>query len=554
MKKITKNALRKLSILELEELVKYHDNLYWNLATPEISDTDYDKIVEVLQQKQALNAVANNINTPAAKPSKEVTYSQPMLSLAKCYELTDFTKWWNKVEGTKICTPKLDGIAVNLRYVNGKLESASTRGSGAVGEDISAPFLEGNINNALLVLKLNSNVDIRGELYQPGDKFEQFKGQFSNSRNLVAGVIRSQSTDSKQYGLRFLPYEVVGMDLDTEMDKLVLLETLGFVACPWKQVTTIDEVSALYSGEYSTKEFLSEYPSDGIVIKADSKQVQEAMGCTSHHPKYSIAYKFQDEAVETTLTHITWDTGRTGGVAPVGWFHEVELAGAKINKASLHNPGIMEALGLKYLGSVVKVKRSGSVIPQIIEVVDHGKVPIDIPKFCMDCQTTLTNTTDGLVGKHAPDCKPVLAAKLEHFVSVLDIDSVGNKLLTQLVDKDLVKDVADLFTLQADSLSQLDRMGDKAATKIVNNIQRAKTITAPKLLQSLSIDHIGRSVTGKLTVSKQDLTELVDGVTTVEDMPWADLTPAPKESLELWLCSPDNINLINKLLNTLTVI
>lgn len=491
-----------LSLDALEEAVRYHNRKYWVDADPEISDPDFDRLVETLRERAPDSPVLEAIGPAGADlniddfevTGAKIPHDPPMLSLDKCYDEETLLKWYDKFEGPAVATPKIDGVAASLHYREGRLFLAATRGNGVIGEDMT--------ENARCIVDLPAQIDhvsfeVRGEAYMPVPVFEaKFKDRYASPRNLTAGALKLKDPKkTADYELHFFAYDLLGMDFESEAEKLEYLARLGFET-PNPVPVERDDLQRTFD-EISAHRKRLPFETDGVVFKADRVDEQVRLGHTSHHPRFAIAYKFQGDFGESVLREVHWSVSRTGAINPVGIVDPVSLSGAVVTRASLHNLAIMETLGGEEglrLGSRVMMMRRGGVIPNLERVLEAGDEPVEIPTHCPGCGAETYRANDVLYAHHLDNCRDARIRQLEHFVSVMEIKGFGPKLLEQLYDEGIVTEPADFYTLSVEELTSLERVGRKLAEKLVARIQEQREVPAHVFLRSLGIDELGRHV------------------------------------------------------------
>ncbi len=490
-----------LSVEELEEAVRYHNKKYWIDNDPEISDPDFDQLVETLKDRAPESEALEAIGPAGAdvdvfdEETEKLEHAPPMLSLGKCYDEETLHKWYDKFEGDAVATPKIDGVAAALRYDGqGRLSVAATRGTGQIGEVMTeqARHVE-NIPSRVEA----TDIEVRGEAVMPVAVFqEKFKHEYANPRNLTAGALKQK--DPKQtakYGIRFFAFDLLGPTCGTEEEKLARLEELGFDV-PQFEIVSRDDGQQYYDQIASRRAELR-FETDGVVFKANRIDEQQRMGHTAHHPRYALAYKFQGDAGESILRDVIWSVSRTGAINPVGIVDPVVLSGATVTRVSLHNLAIMEHLGgdrgLTKDAKVLMMRRGG-VIPNLEQVLEHGDEPIEIPEACPDCGAPTRRDNDVLVADHLQDCSSARLGQLRHFVSEMEIKGFGPKLLEQLYEQEIVTSPPDFFTLTVEDMVPLERVGRKLAEKQIRRIDRARTVSADSFLRALGIDELSHHV------------------------------------------------------------
>ncbi|MBN1283349.1 MAG: NAD-dependent DNA ligase LigA [Proteobacteria bacterium] len=513
----------KMSVAGLEAEVRRHNRLYFADHAPEIPDSEFDRLVEVLRSKApdspALTELTSDVTATGAKVSHEI----PMLSLDKCYDEESIIDWASKFEGQAIVSPKIDGVALSIKYGrDGNLVRAATRGDGTEGEDVTANVrMIKSVPKRIgaLAKRGRDGVEVRGEAYMPLSVFARYRGEFSNPRNLAAGAVKQKDPrKTADYGLSFFAYDLLGAGARTEQEKLKWLAAEGFEELERKTVGP-DGMQAAYDHFFSRRNGY-DFETDGVVFKADRVDEQERLGSTAHHPRYAIAYKFQGDSGVTTLREVEWSVSRTGAITPVAIVEPVELSGAMVSRASMHNLGIVRKLAGEGLGIGARVvmMRRGGVIPHLETVEKPGAGGIEIPKACPSCGSPVREEEDFLYCTNAKSCVRAKIAELGHFVKTVGIDGFGEKLLEKLYESGEVTDPADFYGLEAGDLLEFDRMGETLAAKLVRNVQAKRRIPLAVFLQSLGIRELGRhaakmlegfgSLERVLSLTEEDLSEV----------------------------------------------
>ncbi|WP_455287301.1 NAD-dependent DNA ligase LigA [Vibrio parahaemolyticus] len=519
---------------ELKESLHYHAVRYYVEDNPEIPDAEYDRLMRELLEIEAQHPDLVTVDSPSqrvgGKPLSEfsqVTHEVPMLSLDNAFddsELDSFHKRaQDRIGGESIkqycCEPKLDGLAVSLLYENGILVQAATRGDGTTGENITENVR--TINAIPLKLRGDdwpARLEVRGEVFMPKAGFEKLnefarqKGEkvFVNPRNAAAGSLRqldSRITASRP--LSFYAYSVgvvQGADLAaSHYERFLQIKSWGLPMCPeTKRVDSLADVKTYYQHILQRRDALP-YEIDGVVIKIDDIAVQERLGFVARAPRWAIAYKFPAQEEITTLNEVEFQVGRTGAITPVAKLEPVFVGGVTVSNATLHNADEIERLQVK-IGDQVVIRRAGDVIPQVVSVIKERRPEtardIIFPTQCPVCGShveriegeAVTRCTGGLV------CQAQRKQALKHFVSrkALDVDGLGDKVIEQLVDREMVETPADLFKLSAGVLTVLERMGPKSAQNIVNALEKSKLTTLPRFLYSLGIREVGEATAANL--------------------------------------------------------
>lgn len=487
----------KMTVAELEAEVRKHNRLYFELAKPEISDMDFDILVEMLREKAPDSPVLTELVSDVGITGVKVRHEVPMLSLDKCYEEKSILDWADKFEGKATASPKIDGVALSIKYdSDGRLVQAATRGDGIEGEMVTANVLKIKAvprRIGSLAKKGAGGVEVRGEVYMPLSVFKRYKGEFANPRNLAAGAIKQKDPKkTAEYDLSFFAYDLLGTSASTEQEKLKWLAAEGFEELE-RRIVSRDGMQEAYEYFMSRRDEY-DFETDGVVFKADSVGEQDRLGSTAHHPRYAIAYKFQGDSGTTVLKDVEWSVSRSGVITPIAIVEPVELSGAMVGRASLHNLSILRQLideGLS-IGAKVVMMRRGGVIPHLESVEKAGKGRVSIPGKCPSCGSKVEERDDFLFCTKPKSCVRSKVGELEHFVKAIGIDGFGVKLVEQLYENGVVTDPSEFYELTVDELLRMERMGETLATKLVGNVQAARTIPLDVFLQSLGIRELGK--------------------------------------------------------------
>ncbi|MGC7890865.1 NAD-dependent DNA ligase LigA [Vibrio anguillarum] len=521
---------------QLRETLHYHAVRYYVEDNPEIPDAEYDRLMRELLELESQYPELVTADSPSlrvgGKPLEgfaQVTHEIPMLSLDNVFDEKELDAFHKRMQdripsahfNAFCCEPKLDGLAVSLLYDNGVLVQAATRGDGAVGENITE-----NVRTiSAIPLKLQGKgwpvrLEVRGEVFMPKAGFERLNQQalkkgektFVNPRNAAAGSLRQlDSKITAQRPLNFYAYSVgviEGAELaSSHYQRFLQLKGWGLPMCPETHlVSSMDEVKEYYQSILTRRAQLA-YEIDGVVIKVDDIELQQKLGFVARAPRWAIAYKFPAQEEITLLNDVEFQVGRTGAITPVAKLEPVFVGGVTVSNATLHNADEIERLGVK-IGDSVIIRRAGDVIPQIVSVLLDRRsdtvVDIVFPQYCPVCNSDIERVegeavarcTGGLV------CQAQRKEALKHFVSrkALDVDGLGEKVIEQLVDKEMVSTPADLFRLKAGQLTVLERMGPKSAQNIVNALNAAKMTTLPRFLYSLGIREVGEATAANLAL------------------------------------------------------
>lgn len=519
---------------ELRELINHHSYLYYVLDKPEISDREYDLLFQELLAIEekfpdlvTLDSPSHKVGAPPLKEFKTIIHSFPMLSLGNAFtdeDLLEFDKRVKRELGVDvveyIAELKMDGLAISLRYENGVLISGSTRGDGLRGEDVTLNVKTvKDIPLRLVGENLPSVIEVRGEVIMYKKEFEELNKDrekngeplFANPRNAAAGSIRQlDSKITAQRKLHMIAYgvgEVVGKDFDTQSHLLDFLHSIGFNVSPEVRVCRNIEEVIEHLHYLTAKRDSFPFGADGVVVKVNSMEYQRILGATSHEPRWAIAYKFPAEEAETVVKEILVSVGRTGVLTPVAIFDSVEIDGSIVSRAALHNEDQVKKLDIR-VGDHIVVHKAGSVIPEVVSVLKDKRTgnekPFKMPEECPVCGGPAVR----IEGEAATrcinaSCPAQVKERIIHFVSrdAMDIESIGEKLVNQMVETGLIKDYGDLYYIGISDLLTLERMGEKLASKILKNIEESKNKPLSNLLYALGIFQVGKR-TAELLVEK----------------------------------------------------
>lgn len=520
-------------IYELRELLHKHNHNYYIKNAPEISDIEFDTLMRELQELEALHPELDDENSPTRRVGSDLTkefvqvaHKYPMLSLGNTYSKAEVADFYDRVkralnEDFEICCElKFDGTSISLTYENGKLVRAVTRGDGEKGDDVTANVK--TIRSVPLVLSgegYPDSFEIRGEILMPWEVFDELNAErsrqgeqlFANPRNAASGTIKLQDSSivAKRRLDAFL-YYMLGEQLpaDGHYENLQCAMQWGFkVSDTTRKCTTLDEIYEFIDHfDVARKEL--PYATDGVVLKVNSLRQQRNLGYTSKSPRWAIAYKFQAERALTRLNEVTYQVGRTGVVTPVANLDPVQLSGTIVKRASLHNADIIEKLDL-YIGDMVYVEKGGEIIPKITGVDVDARFllgeKVTFATKCPVCGAQLVRS-DGEAGYYCPnsgECPPQIKARIEHFVSrdAMNIESIGPETVELLFSSGLIKNIADLYTLEANDLLLLPRMGTRSAENIVKNVQESLNVPFERVIFALGIRYVGATVAKRLARS-----------------------------------------------------
>ncbi len=512
----------------LREKISHHEYLYYVIDNPDISDSEFDKLMQQLKDLEAAHPDLITPDSPTqrvgGKPREgfvKVPHSSPMLSLDNTYnedELRDWERRVHELSGRSdvdyVCELKLDGMSLALIYEDGKLVRGITRGDGSIGEDVTL-----NVRTVRSVplsipkekLKkagIPANFEVRGELLMPTAAFKKVNEErerkglatFANPRNFTAGTVRQLDANiTAERRMDYFPYILLEngrVYFDRHSKTLDALVAAGFkVNQNRKLAHNMEEVWAFIQ-EWEDKRESLPYEIDGIVVKVDRTGLQDELGYTGKAPRWAIAYKYAARGGVTKLENVRWQTGRTGKLTPVAVLAPIPIGGTTVRNATLHNIDEIRRLGVK-IGDWVRVERGGDVIPKVVAVDEdhpHGEKEIEDPVKCSVCGSKVVRI-EGEVDYRCvnADCPAKLLGTILHFASrgVMNIDGMGDALVTQLTDHGLVKNVADIYKLTKADLLSLERMGDKSAQNILDEIENSKKLPLERVIYGLGIRMVG---------------------------------------------------------------
>lgn len=514
---------------QLREELHTHNYNYYVLNAPVITDQEFDHLMRELQDLEAKHPEHFDPNSPSVrvgsdlnKNFKQVEHKYPMLSLGNTYSQAEVTEFYDRVskslnEDFEICCEmKFDGTSISLTYEHGKLVQAVTRGDGVRGDDVTDNVK--TIRTIPLILHGNypDSFEMRGEILMPWDVFEELNRErelreeplFANPRNAASGTLKSQnSAVVASRKLDAYLYYMLGENLphDGHYENLMEAEKWGFkISHITKNVHSLQEIFD-FINYWDVERKNLPVATDGIVLKVNSLRQQRNLGYTAKSPRWAIAYKFQAERALTRLNKVTYQVGRTGAVTPVANLDPVQLSGTTVRRASLHNADIIASLDL-HIGDMVYVEKGGEIIPKITGVdIDSRSADAEKVEFishCPECGSKLIRYEDeaAFYCPNETGCPPQIKGKIEHFISrrAMNIEGLGPETVDQFYQEGLIHNVADLYSLSADDICRLDRMGEKSADNIIQGIARSKEVPYEKVLFALGIRFVGETVAKKV--------------------------------------------------------
>ncbi len=569
-------------VAKLRDEIRRHEYLYYVADEPEISDAAFDKLMNRLKELEAAYPSLATPDSPTVRVGgapregfQEVRHARPMLSLDNAFSYDALRDWDRRVrEGTGrlvneyIAEHKFDGLSISLQYEEGMLVRGVTRGDGTTGEDVTP-----NVKTirsiplrvdaaALKKAKLPSSFEVRGEIMMTRKSFEALNRQqeqtggkiFVNPRNAAAGAVRVlDPAITAQRRLDFFAYYLYvdgKVPFAKHSDSLAALKQLRFRASDdWKLCDGIDAVTA-YCDAWDTKREKLAYDIDGVVIKLNSTALQNELGFTAKAPRWAIAYKYPARQETTVVNDIIVQVGRTGTLTPVAVLEPVQVGGVTVSRSTLHNMDEIERLGL-HIGDTVLIERAGEVIPHVLKVVKEGKNrrAFHMPAKCPVCGSAV-HRVEGEVAYRCVNaaCPAKLKESLLHFAGrhAMNIDGLGEKIVDQLVEKGMVKDVADLYELKLEEVAELERMGEKSAQNLLEEIEASKKSELSRLIFALGIQFVGERTGQLLAEHFSTLEEFAEAKTEeLENVP--EVGPKVAASITEFFSEATNRKIIKKL-------
>ncbi|WP_436885047.1 NAD-dependent DNA ligase LigA [Mammaliicoccus sciuri] len=534
----------KSRVKELHQLLHRYNHEYHVLDNPTVPDSEYDQLLHELISIEEKHPELKTDDSPTVRVGgpplsqfEKINHDTPMLSLGNAFNEEDLRRFdqrvREKVNNVRYtCELKIDGLAVSLKYLNGRFVQGLTRGDGTTGENITENLK--TIHAIPLTIKEPLSIEVRGEAYMPRKSFVSLNEQkeqngeqlFANPRNAAAGSLRQ--LDSKLTAKRKLDIflysvnDLTEIEADSQSEALNNLDELGFKTN--KERETFDDIEGVLSfiSKWTEQRNNLSYDIDGIVIKVDDLSQQEELGFTQKSPRWAIAYKFPAEEVLTTLTDIELSIGRTGVVTPTAILEPVKVAGTTVSRASLHNEDLIHEKDIR-IGDKVVIKKAGDIIPEVVKSIAEERSEdsevYHMPTHCPSCEHELVRI-EGEVALRCinPKCSAQLVEGMIHFVSrqAMNIDGLGDKIIEQLYQNDKIKDVADLYYLTKDDLLPLERMGEKKVHKLLTAIEASKEKSLEHLLYGLGIRHLGTKASRVIAEKYETIDRLFE--VTIEDL------------------------------------
>ncbi|WFD11003.1 NAD-dependent DNA ligase LigA [Tepidibacter hydrothermalis] len=529
----------KKRVQEITEIINYHNHKYYVEDDPEIDDYDYDMLMNELIDIEKKYPEYKREDSPTQRVGgavldkfEQVVHKTPMLSLSNAFSGNDLRDFDNRIKGVVnsdveyVVEFKIDGLSAVITYENGVLKIGATRGDGSVGENVTKNLK--TVKSIPMKISGNLNLQVRGEVFIPKDKFEKLNkyqeenglNLFANPRNAAAGSLRQ--LDSKIAAKRHLDmfvFNLEGIDEDkfkTHSESLEFLKELGFkVSSNYKVCKNIEEVIEFinYWTEHRSE---LKFDIDGMVIKVNDLKQREELGNTTKSPRWAIAYKFPAEKKKTKLLDIIIQVGRTGNLTPTALLEPVQVAGSIVSRATLHNEDYIKQKDIKIKDTVI-IQKAGDVIPEVVEVVkeerDGTQVEFKMPDECPECGFE----TSRLEGEAAVKCMNIscpaqIRRGIIHFVSrdAMNIDGLGERIVTLLLKENLIKDIADIYYLKKEDLVSLERMGEKSSQNLIEAIQKSKENDLSRLVFGLGIKYIGSKGAKILAGNFDDIYKIIE--------------------------------------------
>lgn len=533
----------RLRVTELRKIIEYHSDLYYNQDAPSISDFEYDSLLRELRQLEELypqlitaDSATQKVGGAASRGFDKVTHTVKMESLLDAFsedEIRDFDRRVREVinDPLYVVEAKIDGLSVSLEYENGDFVRGSTRGDGLVGENVTENLrtvkaIPNHIENAPEFL------EIRGEVYMPRSAFERLveeqlaadKQPFKNPRNAAAGSLRQKDPAvTAQRDLSIFVFNIQqlrGAQMHSHSESLEYIQNFGIPVSPYRtRYSDIEDVLGEIRKIGAMRNSLP-FDIDGAVVKVDDFTQREQMGSTAKFPRWAVAFKYPPEEKETTLLDIEITVGRTGVLTPTAVFEPILLAGTSVSRAILHNEDFIKEKDVR-IGDTIVVRKAGDIIPEVVFVKSHGEdsIPYQMPDHCPSCGEAVSRNEDEAALRCTnPECPAQLLRNLIHFASrnAMDIDGLGEAVMTQLVEKALVLRVSDIYSLTHKQLLTLDKFKEKSAANLLQAIEASKAQNLDKLIFALGIRNIGEKAATLLAEKFKTLETLADA--TVEEI------------------------------------
>ena len=564
-------------LADLRAEIEHHNELYYEKAQPEISDFEFDQLLERLKKLEAEHPELITPDSPTqrvggkAASLRPFRHTVPLMSLDNSYSLEDLKSFTERcerlAEGRKleyVAELKIDGLSVALHYENGILVAGATRGDGTTGDEITQNVK--TVRAIPLRLKVDKidKCEVRGEVFLSRSQFKKINDElemqgertFANPRNCASGTLRMlDSAVVASRRLDMFPYDVFRGPqkmFATHWANFEWLEKNGFHVNPHRTLCRNFDELVKFINEMETKRDTLDYEIDGVVVKVNSTALQDEFGTTTKAPRWAIAYKYPARQATTRLLDIGIQVGRTGALTPVAHLEPVLLAGTTVARASLHNEDEIKRLDIK-LGDYVLIEKSGEIIPQVLQVVaskrDGSEREFEFPTICPVCNSAAVRPEGEAVRRCInPDCPAKVKARIAYFASrkAMDIEGLGDVLIDMLVGRGMIKDVADLYSLTIDDIANLERKGEKSATKLIEQIEQSKTHGLQRLLFGIDIRHVGER-TAKILANHFRSIDRIAAASVEELDSIHEIGMTVAETVYEWCRNPVHIELIDRL-------
>ena len=559
-------------IKELREKIAYHEKLYYEKAQPEISDFQFDKLVQQLKKLEKEYPQYKEISSPTARVGSDISHDstviehkERMYSLDNAYSFEEIKTFLNKISPNipeVTLEHKIDGFSVNLFYDNGDLQYATTRGNGFEGEIITANVK--TINSIPQKIKYQKPIEIRGEIFLPISEFERINSErekkllnkFANPRNAAAGTIKLKNSsevakrklDSMIYSVGFCEEKLI----NSQTELVTFLEHNKFKISHEIIATKQFEEIEQYCNHWEKERSNLLFEIDGIVMKVNDRRLQKKLGFTSKSPKWAIAYKFKAEEKTTELLDVKFQVGRTGAITPVAILKPVFVAGTTVSRATLHNQDEINRLDIHFHDQVVIIK-SGEIIPKIIRVESHSRSAeaekVIFPTNCPVCNAPLQKENEGVISYcNNLNCQAQLYQRIKHFASrdAVDIDGLGDALVKQLIEKEIINSIEDIYQIDYRKVIILEKQAEKSVDNLKKAIEKSKTQKFHKILFGLGIRYVGAKTSTLLTQKFSDIDKLMSA--SVEELMQVDeIGEKIAESIHEFFGNEKNIKMIENL-------
>ncbi|MBQ5692925.1 MAG: NAD-dependent DNA ligase LigA [Alistipes sp.] len=564
-------------IESLREQLNYHNHKYYVENSPEIKDFEFDTLMRRLMDLEAeypqyADPLSPTVRVGSDRTSEfnSVQHRYPMLSLSNTYSIEELTAFIERIErewgATEyVCELKFDGTAISLTYEKGRLERAVTRGDGTMGDDVTTNVK--TIRSIPLVLSGSGYPDlfeIRGEIFMPYNSFDRLNAErevageqlFANPRNAAAGTLKQQQSAVVAHrGLDCTLYQMAGDNLPfkNHIENLEAARSWGFKVSEYMTLCRGAAEVIAYINHWDEARKSLPYPTDGVVIKVNDFNLRSKLGFTAKSPRWAVAYKFKAESALTTLLSVDFQVGRTGAITPVANLEPVLLAGTTVKRATLHNAEQISALDIR-IGDKVYVEKGGEIIPKITEVELSERTadsrPFEYIDHCPECGAELVRY-EGEAKHYCPNqsgCRPQIIGRIIHFIrrKAMDIDGLGNETVELLFENGLIGNIADIYTLRANDLAVLPRLGEKSADNIISSIERSKSVPFARVLFGLGIRFVGET-TAKYLAAHFKSIDAVMAADKVSLMESDEVGEKIADAIIDYFADPANIEIIERL-------